>query len=184
MIIVYCWYGWLLMIVGVGEEVTVGVVSFRFGLSLNQQHVPTINVLTAINLTLIIPAFYISVIAPRPKGVELRLLTSRSHCSTWSFLLLGECPRHEAAFITFGRYGINATVLRLDRRERSCVYTVIIVEDIVDNVDGTVDNNGEFDQFSFLFLEFSLEKSDFPVEFGRCWQSNPIFDLVFWQKML
>ena len=34
----------------------------------------------------------------------------------------------------------------------SCDYTVIL-----DVVDGNVDNNGEFDQFSFLFLEFSLE---------------------------
>ena len=109
-----------------------------------------INTHTAINQSSNCTAFYISVSAPRPKGVELRLLTSRSHCSTWSFLLLGECPRHEAAFITFGRYGINATVLRLDRRERSCVYTVIIVEDIVDNVDGIVDDNGEFVNFHYF----------------------------------
>jgi hypothetical protein len=35
----------------------------------------------------------------------------------------------------------------------SCDYTVDTGGNIVDNND----NNGEFDQFSFLFLEFSLE---------------------------
>jgi hypothetical protein len=34
---------------------------------------------------------------------------------------------------------------------------VFITVDNNDIVDGNVDNNGEFDQFSFLFLEFSLE---------------------------
>ena len=34
---------------------------------------------------------------------------------------------------------------------------MFIIFDNDDIVDGTVDNNGEFDQFSFLFLEFFLE---------------------------
>ncbi len=38
----------------------------------------------------------------------------------------------------------------------SCVYYLSTGGDIVDN-DGIVDNNGEFVNFSFLFLEFSLE---------------------------
>ena len=42
------------------------------------------------------------------------------------------------------------------------IAVILVVGNIVD--DGIVDNNGEFDQFSFLFLEFSLEKSHFPVD--------------------
>ena len=34
---------------------------------------------------------------------------------------------------------------------------MIITVDIGGIVDGTVDNNGEFDQFSFLFLNFLLK---------------------------
>ena len=48
----------------------------------------------------------------------------------------------------------------------SCDYTVILFEVIVDN-DSIVDSNGEFDQFSFLFVDFSLENRICYVDFDH-----------------
>ena len=68
----------MVTIVGWCGEVTVGT-SGEF-LDLGRMMIMKMNpnqqsLFTAINVTLITPAFYISVSAPRPQGGELRLLT-------------------------------------------------------------------------------------------------------------
>ena len=54
---------------------------------------------------------------------------------------LGECPRHEAAFITSGRYSINATVFCDSTGGRGAAIITVII--IVDNNGGMIEDNGE-----------------------------------------
>ncbi len=59
----------------------------------------------------------------------------------------------------------SATVMRGRAVARpSCVYTVDAAGVIV-AADGNIDDNGEVCRFSFLFLEFSLEKSISNIDF-------------------
>jgi hypothetical protein len=60
-------------------------------------------------------------------------------------IFLGECPRHEAAFINFWTVRHSATVFCDSTGGRGAAFiTVIIVDGNIDNDGGNVDISGEF----------------------------------------
>jgi hypothetical protein len=85
-------------------------------------------------------------------------LASRRYRITHLCIFLGECPRHEAASINFWTVRHSATVFcdSTEGRGAAFITNIIVVDGNIDN-DGIIEDNGEFVQFSFLFLEFPLE---------------------------
>ena len=66
-------------------------------------------------------------------------------------IFLGECPRHEAAFINFWTVRHSATVFCDSTGGRGAAFiTVIIVDGNIDNDGGNVDISGEFVNFHFF----------------------------------
>ena len=70
-------------------------------------------------------------------------------------------PARAVRLLTSGRYGILLVYFcdSTGGRGAALITVVVIVGNIVDNVDGIVEDNGEFVQFSLLFLNFLLKIS-------------------------